>query len=467
MGMSKTLDRPTGDEYLEEEQSFSAEELRSGQEGGNIAELTELAASPPARRIETGDDLEDAEAATNTNDRFNADNHLAEIAAPSSVIHNGYAKDGQPEENLQTESGSSTSPRQTRLLVELSSISWIIFFSFLGTLARLGVETISIYPYQTVSSTVLWANLGGSLLMGFLLEDRRLFQYSVEKRHTSSDKDEHLRQIDKNKKTLPVYIGLTTGFCGIFTSFSTFMVDAMLALSNRMTPADPSSPFHEIDLHSLKARSGGSSFLALSAVLIIHPTVSIGALKTGAHIAVGMERLTPSVPIHWLRQYLDPCMMVIASVCWLVVIILVVWPVHLKWRFDASMPLVFAPVGALLRFYLSKYLNARIPRFPLGTFLANVFGTCIAGMCYDIQHSKLINRHGGSESLISCAVLEGIIQGFCGCTTTVSTWVVELNALHRHHAWQYGLASVTTSLVSLIAIMGTVIWTGEGNYMCS
>lgn len=52
-------------------------------------------------------------------------------------------------------------------------------------------------------------------------------------------------------------------------------------------------------------------------------------------------------------------------------------------------------------------------------------------------------------NLIGCQVLQGVQHGFCGCLTTVSTWVVELHSLRRKHAYFYGTASVRVALSSL------------------
>jgi CrcB protein len=79
-------------------------------------------------------------------------------------------------------------------------------------------------------------------------------------------------------------------------------------------------------------------------------------------------------------------------------------------------------------------------------------GTVIIGMSYDLQHVPL----GG---VVGCQVLQGIEDGFCGCLTTVSTWVSELSSLRRRNAYRYGAASVIVALCFLIVIMGSMLWT--------
>ena len=58
-------------------------------------------------------------------------------------------------------------------------------------------------------------------------------------------------------------------------------------------------------------------------------------------------------------------------------------------------------------------------------------------------------------------------MGFCGCLSTVSTWVSELASLRRRNAYRYGAASVIVALCFLIIIMGSLQWTiGFSDLQC-
>ena len=459
-------DGTTGED-LEDRQSPLAERRRSSVEGSD-ARLTALAAPKVAPEIEKGDDLEREE--TIARHSTDASAPLAEVAAPDPVaptdtegretLQNGRRQNVEDthEDGTSLEKPSVPS-KDSDVWLEIVIVSWLVFFSILGTLARLGVEAIATYPYAPFPSTVLWANIGGSFFIGFLLEDRRLFRHSAEPHLLTGDRDKNHGLIDKSKKTLPLYIGLATGFCGSFTSFSTFITDTFLALSNGLAPPNPSSPYHTVSPETIQPRHGGYSFMAALAVVLIHPALSISALKTGAHLAVGLEKVTPSLPVTFIKRFLDPLAILLGSGCWVGAVLLTIWPPATSWRHRATTALAFAPLGVLCRFYASKYLNARIPRFPLGTFAVNIFGTCIEGMCYDLQHTYSIVGAETTACINSCAVLEGVMQGFCGCATTVSTWVVELNSLRRRHGWFYGLASVGVALGFQVTIMGSVAWT--------
>ncbi|KAJ9602018.1 hypothetical protein H2200_013378 [Cladophialophora chaetospira] len=467
-----------------EERESNEAARQSSDLGENDAELTELAVPPPAGEDDDMRDTYEEEegkvkrTCSSSKRESRGDAELTEVAVPSPLSHHGTSGEEaggvapvdqgfthtQDSSSTVLEEGSRQRPtKDFSAYAEFCTISWLIFFALLGTLGRLGVQAISTYPNAPFLSPVLWANLAGSFLLGFLLEDRRFFRYSVE---VDDDEKDATPEIDSVKKTLPLYIGLATGFCGSFTSFSNFITDAFLALSNELVPPSSTAPYHATQ-SPIHARNGGYSFMAAVAILIIQTAVSLGALKTGAHLAAAVEPIFPSLPATFLHRFIDPLSIPLGWGCWLGAVFLTIWPPSDDWRYRVTFALVFAPPGALVRFYLSKHLNARIPAFPLGTFIVNIFGTVIEGMSMDLQHSSTIMAKVTGSNAVPCAVLEGVVLGFCGCTTTVSTWVAELNGLRRRHAWSYGLPSVAIALACQVVIMGSMIWTIGSDQRCS
>ncbi|KAF7935658.1 hypothetical protein EAE99_002638 [Botrytis elliptica] len=392
------------------------------------------------------------------------------------------------------EKKNASPPKVSKFATKLYTISYLILFSIFGTLARLGLQAITFYPGAPIIFSELWANVGGSLFMGFLGEDRMLFReewgtatyhHKIQewKAKVKDEENAGSLAVEQNpdlqaakkahaatKKTIPLYIGLATGFCGSFTSFSSFIRDTFLALSNDL----PSPLNHPQDYSPIMAsttstvsRNGGYSFMATLAVIITTVSLCLAALFFGAHLAIFLEPYTPSLSFHKSRKYLDPFAVFLAWGCWLGAIFLAIFPPDRNdappeiWRGRAVFALIFAPVGCLARFYASLYLNGKISSFPLGTFAVNMFGTAMMGMAYDLQHVPL----GG---VIGCQVLQGIEDGFCGCLTTVSTWVVELSSLRRSHGYRYGLVSVIGGLALMVVIMGSFRWThGFEGLMCT
>lgn len=196
--------------------------------------------------------------------------------------------------------------------------------------------------------------------------------------------------------------------------------------------------------------------MALVAVILLTLSISLSALLAGAHPALATDKLTPTLPFRLTRRVLDPVFVVLGWSCWLGAVFMAIWPPNR--HSSSSSPSSFAPLGCLLRFYLSLYLNTALPSFLLGTFASNIFGMLVLGLAYNLQHVDFI----GGNVRVSCQVLQGIMDGFCGCLTTVSTWVAELNSLglsRKRQAYVYGASSVGTGLAVLVVVMGSLLWT--------
>ncbi len=355
----------------------------------------------------------------------------------------------------------------SRLATQLYTVSYLVFFSILGTLARLGLQALTNYPGTPILFPSIWPNFTGSLIMGYLSEDRMLFREDNPgpgpNGSSSSSADEEnpanaaaaaKKTHAALKKTIPLYIGLATGFCGSLTSFSAFIRDAFLGMSNTLpSPTAQHEP-----------RGAGSSFLALVAVLLTTLSLSLSALFLGAHLAIANADWTAPLP-RSLRRLLDVVVVPLGWGCWLGAVFLSAFPPngHTDWRGEVTLALVFAPLGCLARFYVSLALNGKIASFPLGTFVVNMAGTGILAMAWDLAHSGVTTAGVGTSAAaaVGCQILAGVQDGFCGCLTTVSTWVGELAALRRRHAYVYGGASVAGGLVIVIAVMGGVRWSGS------
>lgn len=423
---------------------------------------------------------------------FNPETNLDEVAAPAPVydqseksirrqhyLENQCLQNTQPEDpeqpvaEVKHQEKSKVNRFPSEFLRMTYIVSYLIMFSFVGTILRMVIEILTFYPGTPVNTSVLWANVGGSFIMGFLSEDKELFHFNevdVEF-DDGTDRETHLMA---HKKTVPLYIGLTTGFCGSLTSFSTFIRDVFLALSNDLPV--PFGPYSDVSLFTTgpagaAAPNGGFDFMAILAVLFTEIGLSLVGLILGAHVAIFLTPWTPRLPKCWLQKVVDPLIIPLSVFSWVAFICLVIllpqeernislWSPE-SWRGPILFSLVFAPVGCLARFFLSLHLNRRIASFPLGTFTANVGGVMVLGMAYSLQRASISSSTsgGGGGSLSGCQVLEGIMDGFCGCLTTVSTWVLELTDLRRRHAYTYGILSVAVGLCMLVIEIGSLKWT--------
>ncbi|KAK3117692.1 hypothetical protein LTR53_000720 [Teratosphaeriaceae sp. CCFEE 6253] len=393
--------------------------------------------------------------------------------------HEYYRRDSLEAEHASRQSTTEQPAKQStsaqRLEMVWSEIyvhSYLVFFSMLGVLARLGLVALTTYPGAPLNMPIVWANVGGSLLMGFLREERMLFrrhwrtamskaqetaQRSTDDMSSSVDPTEEKKSPKTaaseayvaGRSTVHGFIGLTVGFCGTFTSFADIIRDAFLAMSNDLDTAHYAS---QATTATRKSRPDGYSVMAVIAVIWIEVSMSLAALSLGGHLGIATHRWTDKLPAVSFERFMNKFVVFVGWGTWIGAVIMAIRPPHEAWRGQAVFAMLFAPVGAIMRFHLAKLLNRRIASFPLGTFAANVFGTCVLGMVWDLQHSI------ANDVVIPCQVLQGVGDGFCGALTTVSTWVLELKALRVRHAYVYAVLSLAISLACMIAIMGPLRW---------
>lgn len=451
--------------------------------------LDEIQAPPPDRNLDHGPRLESnrkSSAARDTEETTlsKEESGLDELFAPP-PDENPSEDETYRHDDLEHRSNSKLKQEKigstdevtnlSRFLVQLYIYSYLICFSIFGVLARIGLQALTLYPGALIPNTDLWANFAGSLVIGYLREDRTLFR-----RHWQKAQGEHGKRADSPERLggsssdsghqsadergaaveaafrasrgqVPGYLGLTVGFCGSFTSFASICRDSFLAISNNINTDDVANHFVT---SSARSRETGYSVMAVLAVLLLEIGLSIIALKIGAHLAVLTERLVQDATVNVdFSKILNPLFALLAFGVWLGAIVLTIFGPYDAWRGKVLFSLVFAPVGCIMRFQLSVRMNRLIAAFPLGTFTANVLGTAFLGMSYDLQHSS------AASSVVGCQVLQGIEDGFCGALTTVSTWVLELDTLRLRHAYLYGGCSILVALGCIAAIMGPLRWT--------
>ncbi|TMW57205.1 hypothetical protein Poli38472_003130 [Pythium oligandrum] len=119
--------------------------------------------------------------------------------------------------------------------------------------------------------------------------------------------------------------------------------------------------------------------------------------------------------------------------------------------------LALGPFGALLRFYLSRYNSLPAHRdFPLYTFIPNVVASIVSCLLIVIG-SATVHDDGSVDRVYIFLGEGGLVVGFCGSLSTVSTWVNELDILSsrsRYAAYRYAIISIVVSQLFSIFILG-------------
>ncbi|KAI9204393.1 CrcB-like protein-domain-containing protein [Polychytrium aggregatum] len=320
-------------------------------------------------------------------------------------------------ENLKEVEREHSAHRHSHITIHSSYLVLLlsfVFFSILGTCIRLGLLAVFAYSDSPVAS-IVYPQIVGCAIIGFV-------------------------NVYKSEITVgyyPLYIGLTTGLCGSITTFSSW---SLATFKSFMSP------------------SPGIGYQIASFLALIVSTIAMSLISAdfGRHVgeAAGpllyKKRRSPFIGVNmaprtWLPKelaVLDAFFLVLALASIGTSISLGFWNSP---HSDLMWALVLSPLGTLLRFHLSV-LNSRMPAFPLGTFIANMIGTGVIAALY--LYSASIAG--------SCTLVHGIANGFCGCLTTISTWIVELKTIPSiTKAYIYGLASTVGGQILLVLIAGS------------
>ena len=122
----------------------------------------------------------------------------------------------------------------------------------------------------------------------------------------------------------------------------------------------------------------------------------------------------PTAPIYWTLH--DWLLILVCGSLWLGIVFAAIWmPTgsYQSWR-HVTLACCFAPLGAILRWYLARWNGMGLKRFefPIGTFVANIVGTMILAAVICLQHSTAIQEREGAA--VACQIFSGLQDGFCG-----------------------------------------------------
>jgi CrcB protein len=185
--------------------------------------------------------------------------------------------------------------------------------------------------------------------------------------------------------------------------------------------------------------------------------VSLGGLSFGLHISTRIP-LKPSRPKpNYIAQHTITSLSILAYLATI--------PLYFKlsprFRMNATSALLYSFPGALSRHILGTYLNPITADLPLGTLAANTLGTGLLAAFHVIQRTHV--------SAAACMTLQGFMDGYCGCLSTVSSFAVEMRGLKGRRAWRYFGVSYVVGQLLMVTIVGGPWWSGriKEHSMCS
>ncbi|ODV81575.1 uncharacterized protein CANTADRAFT_19204 [Suhomyces tanzawaensis NRRL Y-17324] len=310
--------------------------------------------------------------------------------------------------------------------------------SIWGVLARKGLIELTTYRGAYLAG-VIWANFAACFIMGMAVDSNHVWSGLVGPEYP-------------NKDSIPLYTGITTGFCGTLSSFSSFILEIYTFTSNSST-----EKFHP----------NGDGAKEFFSVIIAHLSVSVGGYLAGRHLIAETDIHIPAFT-RKSYKFVELAMIVLGICAYIVNLVLLGVKDNGTWRLW-TFSVLFSPFAVILRWYLSKVLNPKVPSFPLGTYTVNIFGTVILAILTLLTRGVLADRAHSYSNILSCHVLRGLEDGFCGTLTTVSTFVVELCALKVFHSYRYGFVSIVLSFLLALLIIGPyqIIHKSLSNPICS
>lgn len=309
--------------------------------------------------------------------------------------------------------------------------------SLWGVLARKGLIALTSYS-GTYLGGLVWANFVACYVMGMAIESEIFWTHLLE--------EEDPPALFEAKGGIPFYVGITTGFCGSCSSFSSLVLEAFNIAANL-----PPSFVHYPNL--------AYGVLGVIEVVLTHLGLSLTGYRTGKHVTRFLELSQYSLSINTYYA-LELLSAIFGAAGYVAVIVLLAVKSESGWR-SLMLSCLFAPWGSMARYALSRFLNPMRRNFPIGTYAANLGGTVLLAVLNLLIRGKKDFRSFLPiiDDVRVCDVLVGLDDGFCGCLTTVSTFIVELCTLNMAPSYIYGTISLTTSFICTLLILGPYNWT--------
>jgi fluoride ion exporter CrcB/FEX len=340
---------------------------------------------------------------------------------------------------------TAAKPTFSSLVVQqyLKDINFIILFSFAGYLTRYGLDVAFMAPTGVANTSLffvlfkdIYANALGCFLMGIFAEINTAI-------------------LTPNKYTRfsnLITVGVMTGYCGSTTTFSAWQFDCMYAL---ITGQVGTFFFREIIgmCVSYYALVAGHDISQLVFVPLYNKAKSVKVTgKPHDFIEEVRESGTDGIWRWIIIAFVIANLLAIATF----ITLLSISSLGESWHIVFAAALM-APFGATLRYVCSLLNTKYAPKIPLFTFFANLVGTIIVGFfrITDQRYSAINTKEGLNVFFL------GVTNGFCGCLTTVSSFVEEVHTKLKDVRWKYLyiLMTFVFPCLALLVIVGPFVWT--------
>ncbi|ODV96295.1 hypothetical protein PACTADRAFT_67665 [Pachysolen tannophilus NRRL Y-2460] len=321
------------------------------------------------------------------------------------------------------------------------------FWSVLGCLSRIALSKLTYYDNNYVHNngvSVVWVNFTACFIMGYINSSAEVWENLLIHDLEATDTNGTYKL---SKVEIPLYIGLTTGYCGTFSSFSSYILEILTKTLNlNGGAAYPTT---------------GYGTMEFFAVLLTQLGLSIFGYRMGKELGNYVDHNLGwkfSRSMISLFDFIIPILGFALDV--LMLVLSCALHNHDFWK-PWSLACCFAPFGCYLRYYLALKFNTKSDRIFIGTYLANFIAVLVLAITTLLSYGK--KPYGGDEYIVddylSCLVLDAISIGFSGSLSTVSTFVAELFGFGKvKDRYIYGSFSICSCFVLMMLILGVYNW---------
>lgn len=330
-------------------------------------------------------------------------------------------------------------PFSKRYLVTLLVIS----FSVPGNLSRTSLQSLTNYNNSYINysgGTVVWVNFAACFVMSWCNNSVNFWSHILE------------NSTKTNMKQLALHTGITSGFCGSFSTFSSSMIEIFFKTIDIVQKPLPNDGYRVMEFFS-------SSITSFALPFFGHVLGRQFALFFDTFI---VPYITKYLTYRNCRIFELIC--VIFGIGSLIanLVLTCTLSVNYFYKESYSFAILMGAFGALLRFKLSIY-NGRFFKswFPTGTLMANILGCLLIAILY-LLILGMINSNTSTLLInndVHQFILKGFASGFCGSLTTMSSFVNELyNLDHPFLQHIYFWATFVPCFIIILLIDGSYAW---------
>ena len=335
------------------------------------------------------------------------------------------AVEGMKVNELTDSSANRTLP--LRCLGHLLTVVAMCLATYVGVSTRIGLTLVS----QSMNFKYfpsLYAQIVGTFIMGLLLPFKDIL----------------------NKNHAILYTSLSTGLCGCITTFSSWNAETASMLLQ----------LNETSLQFLNAQNTMTRVVGSGIAIILGVGMPLSALRLGNNIGLVFQAINvcERKPLRIIRRCLmaSPVVYCLTITTWMVTTVLLIFLCKYYDNFDIMFALLLGQAGTYIRWHLGR-LDRKTRNcargFPVGTFIANIAGSFVLAFALVCKTS-----FAASAGSIWYSVLTGVVVGFCGCLTTVSTFASQLSSLSFKMSVVYAVTSVVVAQVEFVCILGGYAW---------